>query len=312
MYLRGEDLQQSPVAKWGRDTLKAGKWWYGVEKLPVEQWEEGIRKRLRDITVLFEVFKKHGYIDSEITVKFDADGKVVVHDGFHRLCIMKFLGVKAAVRCRVKSDFPLLETLRELNSGENLYQPTGDSRTEGWRLWRTDCLSRLNLLSQYLDGESVLDGGCETGFFSRALAQAGFNVVGVDSNAQRVAVARYLAVAQNMACEFKACTWQAALEGGFFDNVLLLSVLHHQAIREGAGKALRGLSVLAGKCRRAVIEFPLESEGVTWLTCGGGVRWSYNHQELAQTLEAITGMRTVAILDGASPNRPLIVLEAKA
>ena len=309
MYLRGEALLQSPVADWGRKTLAAGKWWYGVEKLPVEEREAGIRQRLDCIVGMFEAFKAHGYIGSEVTVKFDAEGNLWVHDGFHRLCIMRFLGIKANVNCRVQQDFPLEDTLRELNSGENLYQPTGDARTAGWNLWRTDCLERLNLVRHYLVDGSVLDGGCESGYFTRALSGLGFQVLGVDCNVRRVAVARYLAATQNVKCNFKAASWQNALQEDSYSNVLLLSVLHHDAIKRGIKFALGELAVLSGKCKRAIIEFPLESEGVYWL-CGGGQRWSFNHQELAQTLEAITGMRAIAVLEGASVNRPLIVLEA--
>lgn len=310
LHLAGKDLMDSPVAQWGRRTLAEGKWWYGVEKLPPAQWEEGIKKRLTRIVSLFEAFTRYGYVDSEITVKFDNDGHVQVHDGFHRLCIMRYLGLRVNVSCKIKQDFPLLETLRELNDGENLYQPTGDSRTEGWHVWRSDSSSRFKVVSEALMGQKVLDAGCETGYFCRRLAEKGYSVTGVDVNSKRVAVARYLAATQNLQCQFEVGDWQSLLKKEFFDNVLLLSVLHHQALNVGAAQALQALTCLSGRCRRAFIEFPLESEGVTWSK--SQFRWSFNHQELASLLSAITDMYVLVVLETAQANRPLIILEAKS
>lgn len=309
MHLAGKDLMCSPVAVWGRRTLAEGKWWYGVEKLPPTQREHGIRERLKKIVALYTAIKKHGYIGSEITVKFTGSGNLVVHDGFHRLCILRFLNQKVDVYCRVKEDFPLLQTLRELNGGENLYQPTEDPRTDGWHVWRSDCSSRFKVVSEGLMGQKVLDAGCETGYFCRGLAERGYTVTGVDVNPKRVAVARYLAATQNLQCHFEVGDWQDLIKKEFFDNVLLLSVLHHQALNAGAAQALQTLTCLSGRCRRVFIEFPLESEGVTWGKTQ--FRWSFNHQELAMMLASITDMHVLAVLETTQANRPLIVLEAK-
>lgn len=307
MYHNGEDLTKSPVAEWGRQTVTAGHWWYGVKPADMEP---GIAARLKAIVGLYEGIKKHGYIGSDITIKFNEDGRCIVHDGYHRLCIMRYLNMQVKVRCRIKQDFPLLETLRELNKGENLYQPTGDPRTHGWRIWRTDSQARFNMMAPYLTGSTVLDGGCETGYFCRKTAAHGYEVTGVDYQPKRLAVARYLALMHGLKCTFIDGAWHEAVKNETFDNVLLLSVLHHQAIKEGAGKTLKTLSCLAGRCKRLFVEFPLESEGVTWLN--GGHRWSYNHQELAMYLEAVSGMKVKVILETASINRPIIVLEAAA
>lgn len=305
MYHNGEDLTKSPVAEWGRQTVTAGKWWYGVKP---DNLEAGVAERLKAIVGLYEGIKKYGYIGSDVTIKFNDDGRCVVHDGYHRLCIMRYLNINAKVNCNIKHDYPLLETLRELNKGENLYQPTGDPRTHGWRIWRTDSQTRFTMISSYLTGTTVLDGGCETGYFCRKAADQGYTVTGVDYQPKRLAAARYLALMHGVKCTFIDGAWHEVVKNGTFDNVLLLSVLHHQASKEGAGKTLKTLSCLAGRCKRLFVEFPLESEGVSWLN--GGHRWSYSHQELAMFLEAVTGMKVKVILETASMNRPIIVLEA--
>ena len=100
MYERGEDLLESPYAKWGLDCVEKRKWWYGVERFFNK--EQGVRERLDKVIELLESFKKHGYSEefkagryegSPIWVFFKQDGQVEVYDGFHRLCMMKYLGL---------------------------------------------------------------------------------------------------------------------------------------------------------------------------------------------------------------------------
>ncbi len=31
LLMKGQDLNKSPLADWGREALKAGRWWYGCE-----------------------------------------------------------------------------------------------------------------------------------------------------------------------------------------------------------------------------------------------------------------------------------------
>jgi 2-polyprenyl-3-methyl-5-hydroxy-6-metoxy-1,4-benzoquinol methylase len=308
LYRQGKDLLGSPVAEWGRRTVAAGRWWYGVS---AENLEAGVELRLQQIIALYEGIRRDGYTGSTVTLDFGADGFPVVYDGYHRLCILKYLGLVVDVECRVKQDFPLLDLLRVLNDGENLYQPTGDDRTLGWRLWRSDCPKRLGLVADHLLPGDVLDCGCETGYFTRGLTRRGFKVRGVEANAKRVSCARYLSATQNVAAEFVCDTWQNQVANdGEFTNVLLLSVMHHDAVKRGVSQAFSGLELLRGKAKRVIVEFPLQSEGVSWHR--GVERWSFTHPELAAELEKATGLKTVKVLECESPNRPLIVLEAKA
>ena len=319
MYKRGEPLTHSPLAEWGRRTIAKGGWWYGTggvnHRWKPEETEVAVQKRLRELIELYESIKRDGYNGSELVLSFYNDAKTglqnpVVYDGYHRLCILKYLSIVTDVNYRIRTDFPLLDMLRTLNGGEYLYQPTGDSRTDKWVLWRPDCGKRLMQIAENLLRGSVLDCGCETGFFTRELAKLGYEATGVEANSRRVSIARYLAATQNAPCKFVCDSWQSRVSASSgYTNVIMLAVLHHDIIKNGLQQAFDSLGLLRGKCSRLIIEFPLRSSEVAWYK--GKLSWSYTVSQLCEILEEKTLLRTVKIADGYSGNRPLIVLGAK-
>ena len=319
LHLEGKDLSGSPVVEWAHRTVSRGGWWYGCEGKQSTELEECIMKRQQAIIDLYCSIKKDGYNGSPIAVYFDKEtGEIHTYDGYHRLSIMDFLGVSADVNCvvsyhhptdpRQRGDFPLEDRLRELNSGEYLYEPCEDPRVRDWPVWRPDSEGRLNVVLEGLVEGSVLDVGCSCGWFSRQLARRGFKVTSLESNAKRLAVARYLSITQNLAVENLLGKWQSL--DRCFDNVLMLSVLHHDFLSVGPDRAFMDLKRLRGRCRRLIVEVPLSAASVAWLPPNQKDTWNFTLDEMVWRLQDATGLRERSIRY-VHPSRPIIVLEAK-
>ena len=135
-------------------------------------------------------------------IYFDDEGRIHLYDGYHRLLIMKYLGLKANVVCEtewsgidgsVGKDFPLADVLlKEHPFGKWLYQPVDDERVKDWKLARKDTPQILNHVAGNIVGKRVLDVGCSEGYFSRELAKLGYDVTAIDHEAGFVSAARYL------------------------------------------------------------------------------------------------------------------------
>jgi len=318
-YTQGRDIKDSKVAEWGRKTLKAGKWWYGVEKLPQEQWEPGIQERQKKIIALYEHIRENGYNGSEISIYFDkTTGQVHTYDGYHRLSIIDYLGVEANCNCVVshhhptradmRGDFPLTKRLQELNKGEVLYQPLEDPRVDGWRLWRPDSQQRLKIVTNSLIASTVLDVGCETGWFSRELARRGYQVTGLDSNPKRLAISRYLSIIRNVNVELQEGKWHLDLQDKTFDNILMLSVLHHDILECGIKQTFRRLKALRGKCNRLIVEMPLTSKTVKWLPSNKKDLWSFTLHQFIMWLREATKLEFLGLEYAQLKDRPIITM----
>lgn len=324
LYREGEDLTDSPLVQWGRKVVARGDWWYGCEK-----WkgvhrarERCIQARQKQVINLYRSIKEKGYDGSAISIFFDkVTGQVNVYDGFHRLSIMKYLGLQAAMNCVVshhhpdpnqRGDFPLTETLEKLNSGKNLYQPLNDPRVGDWHVWRPDTQIRISILmNDNLVPGSVVDVGCDTGYISRALARAGHQVTALDGNPKRLAVARYIATIKNVEMDFIEGRWQHELKGRKFDNILMLSVLHHDILASGVDTTFKSLQILRGSCKRLIIEMPLAAQGVKWLDKSRKNDWNFKLKDLINILEVTTEMKYLRAGVGILPDRPIIVLEGQ-
>lgn len=320
LYLEGEDLKDSPLVKWGLKVIERGDWWYGCEGLGQHEAFPCALARQREVIKLYHSLKEKGYNGSPISVYFDKKtGEVQTYDGFHRLTIMKYLGLEADMNCIVshhhpdrnqRGDFPLAETLADINSGTNLYQPLDDPRVEGWNIWRPDSQGRLNfLLGNNLVPGTVCDVGCSTGFFSRGLTRAGFKVTGLEPSKKRIAVARYMAAIENIEMDFIEGCWQHELKGRKFDNIIFLSVLHHDILANGTEQLKEDLKILRGSCKRLVVEMPIASAGVKWLDKERKDTWDFTPVGFVYFLEEATGMKLLTKGIGALQDRPLIVLE---
>ncbi len=80
-----------------------------------------------------------------------------------------------------------------------------------------------------LTGYSVLDIGCNAGFFTQALKRRGASrVVGIDTDARYLAQARFAAEVEGLDIEFlRMSVWEIASLQERFDIVLFMGVLYH-------------------------------------------------------------------------------------
>lgn len=310
MYHRDEDLSNSPLVQWGRRTLQRGAWWYGCEKTLPEKWEDCISKRQIRFLELYLNIRNNGYNGSIISIFFDEDGHIQIYDGFHRVSIMKYLGMEEMLNCHIskrKSDFPLVETLMELNSGCNLYQPCDDERLKDFKVWRKDSQKRLDFVLPNLTGKTVLDVGCSEGFFSRELAKRGYQVTALDYSKKRLAVARYLSIIDNLELNYYQGRWQDYIGNKGFENILYLSVFHHDILALGVDEAFKQLEKFRGKAKRIFFESPTSSKKVKWLDKDRKDIYDFTEKEFKVKIEDATDMTVIDTWHGI---RPIFLLVA--
>ena len=318
MLMKGENMNKSPIAEWGREALKAGRWWYGCEK--ASNKEHCIKQRLNKFIDLYHSIDEKGYNGSPLSIFFDGNGQVHLYDGFHRLAIMKYLNMKVKVNCVItthdpnparKGDFPLVKTIIKLNKGKNLYQPCDDPRLKDFRVWRNDSFDRLNYILKHKAGKSVLDIGCAEGYFSRELAKKNCVVTALDTDKRRMAVTRYLATINSLRLRYHVVSWQdylKNLKGGVrFDNILFLSVFHHDMLKMKPARAFTSLQLFRGRAKRLFIESPLKSSEIKWLDAKKQKMWNFSEESFKNKLEENTGMKVKDTWYGI---RPLFLLVA--
>ena len=309
-YEAQEDIADSSLIRWGRRTLEQGAWWHGVEKASPEKREKALQKRQRRVIDLYLDIKNNGYNDSVISIFFDDDGNIKIYDGFHRLSIMKYLGMEVMLNCQIsqrKTDFPLVETLMELHSGRNLYQPCDDERLKDFHVWRPDSQKRLDFALDNFTGETVLDIGCSEGFFSRELAKKGYRVTALDYSRKRVAVARYLATINNLKMDYYFGRWQDYVVDKRFDNVLYLSIFHHDVLAHGVEEAFKQLELFRGRVKRLVFEGPTSSKKISWTPEDKKDLYDFTEDEFRGRIEDSTEMFATETWSGI---RPVFLLEA--
>lgn len=309
MYHREEDLSYSPFVQWGQRVLKRGAWWYGCKKKPPEEWEDCISKRQDRFLQLYLDIKNDGYNGSTISIFFDEDGNIKTYDGFHRLSILRYLGMDEMMNCQIsrrKSDFPLVKTIMEINSGKNLYQPCDDERLKDFGVWRKDSHKRLKFILENIGGATVLDIGCSEGFFSRELTKQGFQVTALDSGRKRLAVARYLSIINNLEMNYHRGRWQDYIEDKFFENVLYLSVFHHDILSLGVDMAFKQLEKFHGRTKRIFFESPTASKKVKWLDEKRKDTYDFTEEDFKAKIEEATDMTATKTWYGI---RPIFLLE---
>ena len=312
MIEKGQDLTHSPIAEWGRTSMAADRWWYGCE-VAINK-EKAIKERLDKVVKLYHSIKQGGYNGSNISIFFDRDGRVDVYDGFHRLNIMSYLNMQVKVNCVVtprKEDFPLAEAMIKLNSGKNLYHPCDDSRLNDFKVWRPDSRKRYSFIRPNLVGQTILDIGCAEGYFSRMFAEKNYRVTALDIGRERIAVTRYLATLNNVQLNYHVGSWQNYMEnleeGVGFDNILMLSVFHHDMLKMGVDKAFKTLQLFRGKVKRLFVETPIDSHQIKWLDAEKKKAFQITEGDFRRRLEENTGMR---ITDTWRGIRPLFMLVA--
>ena len=315
MLMKGQNLNKSPLANWGRKALKSGRWWYGCEKS--KDKEKCIKQRMKKFIKLYHSIKEKGYNGSLISIFFDGEGQVHVYDGNHRLSIIDYLHIRPKVNCVIsthdpnparRGDFPLVKTIIAINKGKNLYHPCDDPRLKSFRVWRHDSANRLRYVLKHIKGKTVLDIGCSEGYFSRELAKKRFNVTAMDIDKRRVAVTRYLATINSIKLNYHIGKWQDYLKGDVkFDNILFLSVFHHDMLRMKPDKAFAALKVFRGRAKRIFVEAPLKSSEIKWLSAEKKKMWNISEESFKNKLEENMGMKVKDTWYGI---RPLFLLVA--
>lgn len=312
MLAEKQDLSKSPIVEWGRNALEAGRWWYGCEK--AEDKEKCVQERVTKFIDLYHSINEKGYNGSIISIFFDEDGQVHVYDGHHRLAIMKYLNMRVPVNCVIsnrdpnptmRGDFPLAETVIELNKGKSLYHPCDDLRLKGFTVWRPDSPNRLNYILKHAVGKTVLDIGCAEGYFSRELTKKGFTVTALDSNKKEMAVTRYLATINSLSLKYYVGKWREYLQNLekdiCFDNILFLSVFHHDLIKMKLPDAFAALNLFKGRAKRIFVECPLKSSDVKWLPKEEQGKWNISEDSFKKMLEDNTGMKVKDVQHGSRP-----------
>lgn len=100
------------------------------------------------------------------------------------------------------------------------YQTFNDQRGDSDSSGKLSCLH----LPYRMEGKSVLDLGCNEGFFCiDALARGAGRVVGIDANADFIKLAKE----RNSQCEYLCGSWWE-MPDEKFDYVYLLSAIHHE------------------------------------------------------------------------------------
>lgn len=316
MYLRGEDLADSPLTRVGRVLAWRNRWhWTLFNCTSKETLEKGLREREKTLIELYHSIQEKGYDGSIIAVWFDDDGQIHLYDGYHRLTIMKYLGIEVEVNVETvwwskDFDFPLRSVLEKLpRVGQCTYEPVDDERVKDFPTDRQDSPARLKYFLRNLAGKTVLDIGCSEGYFARELAKRGYEVTAIDSDRGKVAVTRYLSTINNLEVHCELGVGEEFLKKSpGFDNVLYLSVFHNNIWNTGTARAFLLLRHFKGKAKRLFLEVPDGPREQQWVQKSAGAPlYHFKGRKFELALEEATGMRLADRYHGFRPIYQLVL-----
>ncbi|GAI33188.1 unnamed protein product [marine sediment metagenome] len=208
-----------------------------------------------------------------------------------------------------RGDFPLTKTLTEMHKGKYVYQPSDDPRLRDFTVWRKDSPARLKYILENLKGETVLDIGCCEGYFSREIAKKGYTVTALDNSRKYMAITRYLSIINNIKLTYQQAKWQEYLkEGTPFDNILYLSIFHHDILKRGIEETLRSLRTFRGATERLFFETPLSSRKISWIAKNKKDLYGFTENEFKERIEQETKMKVTDTWYGI---RPLFLLKGE-
>lgn len=316
MYLRGEDISRSPLTETGRIAARKGKWHFTFFDLKTEEErEQNFRKREAALIELYHNIKRDGYNGSIIAVWFDRDGQIHLYDGFHRLAVMKYLGIEANVNCETiwlckDFDFPLRNVLVGLpRLGKCTYLPVKDPRVSDFPVDRSDSPHRLEYILRNAVGDTFLDIGCSEGYFSLELAKKGYRVSATDSDRGKAAVTRYLSILNNMDIDVRWGIGEDLAEESAepYDNILYMSVFHDCVLEHGTALAFHRLRKLRGKAKRLFFEVPQAPEEWQWKNVGGPPLYNFKDEFRKEIEDALD----MDIIDTYHGFRPIYLLASR-
>jgi len=219
-------------------------------------WEAAFRRILMS-------FQKHGYRpelatggEAGIQAIIDGWGRIIVCQGNKRTALLRMLnGLDTVVPVKIKRRSPAWEGLKVnlLGGHDTLYQPLPHPDFETMPVVQP-CVERRDMMLATEQGEkakSVLDIGCNTGWFCRMFGERGAYCVGVETNPSCIKMAEcmeaYLkcARAKYLNVDLAEFLTQNIEQ---FDVVLCLSVIMHIFAKHGTDtgwKLMHDLSSLA-------------------------------------------------------------------
>src|SRR4029450_6290501 len=102
---------------------------------------------------------------------------------------------------------------------------------------------RVKMLSKHLGpGVTVLELGCGSGYFTRALARSGADIVAIDVSPELLEIAKANCSAPNVRYEIQNA-YTLSYPDAVFDSVVGSSVLHHLEIEEALSEIYRVLKL---------------------------------------------------------------------
>ena len=144
---------------------------------------------------------------------------------------------------RSSENFPMHERIaREIQHGRFLAQH-GAGEIWNWEspAGKLRWARRVKMLSGHLrPGMSVLELGCGTGYFTRALARSGADVAAIDVSPELLDIAKANHSAPNVHYEIQNA-YELSYPDAVFDSVVGSSVLHHLEIEEAIREIYRVL-----------------------------------------------------------------------
>ena len=141
-----------------------------------------------------------------------------------------------------------------------------------------------------------MDVGCSEAWFSHELAKRDYDVQAIEIDPRRLAIARYLGLRQNLDITYHNIDWKKfIIESGHFNNIILLSIIHHEGLSKGNPGIVKSFSLLRDRCDRAIIEMPLKARDISWTPPEKKDAFDFGMAEIKAVMEDRSGMKLLGV-----------------